>query len=528
MADKRETEPQKRPDHRVEHQGSVAEIYDFNGMLEEASSNRISVYRRADFDVPIESAEVIVGRVQLPSGDEHGFEYTAEIKLDETSRDPQETKNALYYVYSLTDIRGNPDRIGDKTLQFTGFNNCYKVTGKSGFRALIWIADTKVVISNNLTLSGKDKGEDISFKVQPSPEGTSDDLIIFSDFLQIFMDATNAVSAEQNIRGYERKHLRRTFPIGLQRAPVRSKHVNEGPEPKPKTRKQSKTEEFEPKHSSEILTLDDVIVPEHIKRSLKEVVTSFKHPDVMSKWGAERPQGILLYGEPGTGKTMLVHAIASELEAEIMEIKGGDLYHKWLGDSEKKMQEIFDTAKKAEGPLVVFFDEFESVVGITSDPSAGGADNARNAVAGIFKVEMNSLRKQNPNVLVVGVTNFPDRVDESLIRSGRIDLKFYIPMPDEEARKKIIEGIIKKSPSDADDAFKVYADDLDPQGLARISETLSGADLDEVFRRLKFRKAMLEASEAEKLPNEQAPVKPITYGELAGEIAVFMQNKTSR
>src|SRR5581483_1950264 len=96
-------------------------------------------------------------------------------------------------------------------------------------------------------------------------------------------------------------------------------------------------------------------------------------------------------------------------------------------------------------PLVVFFDEFESIVGIANNPSPGGADNARNAVAGIFKQELNTLAKQNQQVLLVAATNDLDRVDPSLVRSGRFDYRIYVPMPDQAARQEIVVNIISKT-----------------------------------------------------------------------------------
>jgi transitional endoplasmic reticulum ATPase len=244
----------------------------------------------------------------------------------------------------------------------------------------------------------------------------------------------------------------------------------------------------------EKVTLNDIGGLESVKKELKDIALSFKHPEIMAKWGAKRPQGVLMYGEPGTGKTMLVEALASEIEAKLLRIQSSDIYIKWLGESESKIKELFTAFRKLDEPTVVLFDEFDAIVGITDDPSPGGADNARNSVAGIFKQEMNNLAKENPNVLIVATTNHQDRIDPSLVRSGRFDHRLYIPMPDDQGREQIITGIIAKliMTQESED-FKVFADDIDAQSLVRMTDGMSGADIAEIFRRIGLAKAMKEA-----------------------------------
>ncbi|GLY00242.1 ATP-binding protein [Actinoplanes sp. NBRC 101535] len=241
------------------------------------------------------------------------------------------------------------------------------------------------------------------------------------------------------------------------------------------------------------VTLDMVGGLTEVVAELRQIATSFAHPEAMARWGARRPQGILMYGPPGTGKTMLSRALANEIGADFREIRTPEILDKYLGGSERNIKHIFREARRYRVPTLILFDEFDSIV---SYAGAGGdaASQALNAVAGIFKQEMNDLIEVNPNVLVVATTNFPHRVDESLIRSGRFDVKISVPRPDENTRaeifRKMIRGLIATHESDG---FRMFADDLDLPALGVASTGMTGADIKEVLRRVQLTKAMQEA-----------------------------------
>lgn len=153
------------------------------------------------------------------------------------------------------------------------------------------------------------------------------------------------------------------------------------------------------------------------------------------------------------------------------------------------------------------------MVGVTGEPTSGGADNARNAVAGIFKQEMNTLAEENPNVLIVAATNNLERIDSSLTRSGRFDYKVYVPMPDHDARKEIVINIIAKAMlGNEEGAFKLFDDDLNVGELATQTDGFSGADITEIFRRLSLSRAMAEArSGQEQQPITQAEMLQVIH-----------------
>jgi len=257
------------------------------------------------------------------------------------------------------------------------------------------------------------------------------------------------------------------------------------------------------------VTLDQVGGLDEVVTQFRQIAVSFRHPQVMARWGARRPQGILLYGPPGTGKTMLARALANEIGANFREIRTPEILDKWLGASERNIKRIFREARRYRDPTVMLFDEFDSII---SYAGAGGdaASQAVNAVAGIFKQEMNNLIEDNPNVIVMATTNFPHRVDDSLIRSGRFDIKLAIPAPDEAGRASIVTKMIRQLIA-AHEApgFQMFAADLDPTQLAVASAGMTGADLREALRRVRLAKAMHEA-------NTGDPAPPISQQDLIG------------
>jgi transitional endoplasmic reticulum ATPase len=263
--------------------------------------------------------------------------------------------------------------------------------------------------------------------------------------------------------------------------------------------------------TTQSVTLDQVGGLADVVTQMRQIALSFRHPEAMARWGARRPQGILMYGPPGTGKTMLSRALANEIGADFREIRTPEILDKWLGGSERNIKQIFRDARRYRVPTLILFDEFDSIISYAG-AGADAASQAINAVAGIFKQEMNDLIEANPNVLVVATTNFPHRVDDSLIRSGRFDVKISVPKPDEngcvEIFRKMIRGLIA---AHEHPGFTMFADDLDLTALARASLGMTGADIKEVLRRVQLAKAMQDARTGGR-------VGPITQQELIASI----------
>jgi transitional endoplasmic reticulum ATPase len=240
------------------------------------------------------------------------------------------------------------------------------------------------------------------------------------------------------------------------------------------------------------VTLDHVGGLTEVVDQLREIALSFKHPSVMERWGARRPQGILMHGPPGTGKTMLARALATEIGGTLREIRTPEILNKYIGESERNIKQIFQDARLAVEPLVLFFDEFDSIIGYAG-AGFDAAGHVFNSIAGIFKQEMNTLVEENPNVIVVATTNFPGRVDLSLTRSGRFDVKVEVPVPDRPARAdilaKMIRGLIRRHEASG---FRIFADDVDIAELAELTDGMTGADFKEALRRVQLAKAISE------------------------------------
>ncbi|MEM5812420.1 MAG: CDC48 family AAA ATPase, partial [Candidatus Aenigmatarchaeota archaeon] len=213
---------------------------------------------------------------------------------------------------------------------------------------------------------------------------------------------------------------------------------------------------------------DDVGGLKEVKQSLQEIVEwPLKHPESFERIGIRPPKGILLYGPPGSGKTLLARAVATESGANFISIKGPEVFSKWVGESEKHIRDIFRRARQV-APAVIFFDEIDALA-----PHRGlevGTRVSENVVSQIL-TEMSGL-EDIPNVVVIAATNRPDIIDPALLRPGRFDRQVLVPAPDEEARLEILKIHTKKMPLKG----------VDLKHIARETEGYSGADLEALVR----------------------------------------------
>jgi len=239
-------------------------------------------------------------------------------------------------------------------------------------------------------------------------------------------------------------------------------------------------------------TLEDFQGSESIRKAIRDIALEFKNKKVLEKWGVLPTKGLLLYGPPGTGKNMLAHALAKEINATLWEIDGSKLYDMYLGLSAKNLSRVFERISDYQWNLVVFIDEIDTVFSNDSGPQMP-ASRERNTVAGIFKKSLNDLAQNNKNVLLVGATNYEDRIDPSLIRSGRFDRKIFVDLPDDTSRGQIISNIIAKTYENSK-SVRLFADDVNVPEIANYMHGMSGADIAEIFDRIYREKALHEAS----------------------------------
>ncbi len=209
---------------------------------------------------------------------------------------------------------------------------------------------------------------------------------------------------------------------------------------------------------------------EDVKRKLKEVVEwPLKYPEAFKRMGIEPPRGILLYGPPGCGKTLLAKAVATESKANFISIKGPELLSKWVGESERAVREVFRKARQA-APSVIFFDEIDALA-----PRRGlhvGDSGVSERVISQLLTEMDGLESMG-DVVVMAATNRPDLLDPALLRPGRFDRLIYVPPPDYQGRLKILKVHTRNVP---------LGPDVNLEKLAKMTENFSGADLEALVR----------------------------------------------
>jgi len=217
-------------------------------------------------------------------------------------------------------------------------------------------------------------------------------------------------------------------------------------------------------HWEEIGGLEDV------EEELREAVEwPLKNPEVFERMGIRPPKGILLYGPPGCGKTLLARAVATESEANFITIKGPEVFSKWVGESEKAIREVFRKGRMA-APSVIFFDEFDSLV---PRRGMGYADSGvTERVISQLLTEMDGIVTLE-NVVVMAATNRPDIVDPAILRPGRFDRLIYVPEPGEKARLEIFKLYTKDMP---------LAKDVNLSSLADMTKNYSGADIQALCR----------------------------------------------
>ena len=200
-----------------------------------------------------------------------------------------------------------------------------------------------------------------------------------------------------------------------------------------------------------------------------KIVLPFQKPEVFAKYGKRRGGGMLLYGPPGCGKTLLARATAGEVGATFMNVAIDQVLDMWFGESEAKLSALFDEARR-RAPAVLFFDEVEAIGASRQQLRQGPGRTLVNQLL----AEMDGVDSANDRVLVMAATNAPWHVDSALLRPGRFDRVVFVPPPDGPARAEILRLQLRGRPT---------ATGLDLQSLIADSDGLSGADLSDLVER---------------------------------------------
>jgi transitional endoplasmic reticulum ATPase len=210
------------------------------------------------------------------------------------------------------------------------------------------------------------------------------------------------------------------------------------------------------------ITFDDVGGMEDvIERIRMNIIYPFKNPEVFKKFKKKPGGGILMYGPPGCGKTHIARATAGECGAVFMAISITDVLSKWLGESEQRLHQLFEQARR-RAPTVVFIDEIDAIGGSRSSAASSMAP-----IVNVLLTEMDGIMAKNENLMVLAATNTPWRVDDALRRPGRFDRILFVPPPDVPAREAILKIHLRDLPADKIDLGK----------LAQLTNRFSGADL---------------------------------------------------
>lgn len=217
----------------------------------------------------------------------------------------------------------------------------------------------------------------------------------------------------------------------------------------------------------------------YIRRSVE---WPLRHPDAFVRLNVPRPKGVLVYGPPGCGKSMLVRAAATSCAASFFSISAAELFSPFVGDSEKMVADLFRRARQAV-PSIVFLDELDAMVGSRTAAANHGRTAQLGVVATLLQ-EMDGISSGQSGscaaagVVVVGATNRPDKIDAALLRPGRFDALVHIPHPDKRGRLDVLTSLCRRMP---------LSQDVDLDWLVGKTDLYSGADLDSLTKEVSRR-----------------------------------------
>ena len=244
------------------------------------------------------------------------------------------------------------------------------------------------------------------------------------------------------------------------------------------------------------VTFNDVAGLQDVKdQIIYNVIEPLKNPELAKKYNIKAGGKIILYGPPGTGKTFIARAIAGEVDAVFYAINCQDLISKYMGDSSKQLDTLFETALKNER-AIIFFDEFDSIAS-KRESDSGGVDAEMSRFVATFLTKVDGFKKSKTNkmLLLIAATNRPWALDNAMIRGGRFDTHVYVGVPDEEARRFLINKSFKDVP---------VAEDFDIENITQKLNGFGGGDIMAICEKIRLiaYKKSIKSGKEEKISNE--------------------------
>lgn len=535
-----------RPQREIFVYGSKAEIYNMESILL-PREGEAKIYDENYFPgTAIRRSSIKVESVQSQENDERAFIFTGLISLKKLA-DPLSAANKIKSYYrSLSNEIPDPKKI---SVEKTRFNNTFIINRPDRQKLVLYVLDNAdevtVGLSNQKTLHGQ---ENKSSTIDVKAGYGLNQIMELSSFSSEFI-RTMDVAAFSHVPFASGK-LNMVYEIGKSvQYPIREPRRIHPKKPEKTVTQKKEIEKYVQNEQDPLIsklqvplkyTFDDIGGMFEAKQKVREV-TFLRNPEITEKWGVTPPQSILLYGEKG--KTMLVHALANDLGADLYEIKTTDFTTKWVGESEKNLADMLDKFIVHKKPFLLYFHNIHTIINPANN--AGAGEDIRNKVAETFRRKIPELFEKNKQAILVATVDSLDNIDESISSSTFFHKKIAVRPPDENERADILSLYITKTMNshnnkdiafiegDADSLdknydtrltevyarsnFRQFGEDLNIPDLAKMCSGLNGQDLEKLIGQVLAKKAADEFTQA-KIGGK---VGPITQEEFAKAIKTF-------